>query len=528
MKEEKELNPCQEVKQLKLNKKKDKYDGILRTNEEFELLLNGMSDLAILTQVYRKSLFKIIQINKPFLTMLGLSETKSNAAAQFFAEKNLRQKVDLWKLKAAEAVRESIDIHYEEHFRNEYYDLKLIPIISRQGICTHIITIGRNISDKKKVEEYRLQMEKLESIGLLAGGIAHDFNNILTVTMGNISLARYKLCLTESENTNEVIQLLVEAEKGAKQAKKITQQLLTFAKGGAPILKTCSIREVLMEMAAFSLRGSNSDYRFTIADDLSPVEIDVGQISQVLNNIIINASQAMPTGGTVLISAENVFSQPGNLLAAATERFVKISISDHGIGIPEEYLSKIFDPYFTTKQKGSGLGLATSYSIISKHGGTITVESDIGVGSTFNIYLKAAVKKEEAMVTRKKTESRKSGRILVMDDNDMLRDFLEEALDALGYEVSCAKDGQEAIEMIQNRPAVFDAAILDLTVPGNMGGKEAIREIRKFAPNLKAVVSSGYNNDPVIADYKNYGFDDFIIKPFNVEELKQVLRKVMY
>ncbi|HHX77492.1 MAG TPA: hybrid sensor histidine kinase/response regulator, partial [Firmicutes bacterium] len=237
----------------------------------------------------------------------------------------------------------------EEHFRNEYYELKLIPIISDQGICNYIITIGRNVSDKKKVEEYRLQMEKLESIGVLAGGIAHDFNNILTVTMGNISLARYKLSLMESENDSEVIQLLIEAEEGAKQAKKITQQLLTFSRGGTPVLKTCSIREILMEIAAFSLRGSNSDCKFTITDDLSDVEIDVGQISQVLNNIIINASQAMPTGGTVHISAENVFLQPGNILSATGEKFVKISISDHGIGIPEEYLSKIFDPYFTTK-----------------------------------------------------------------------------------------------------------------------------------------------------------------------------------
>jgi CheY-like chemotaxis protein len=317
------------------------------------------------------------------------------------------------------------------------------------------------------------------------------------------------------------------------RAKDLTQQLMTFAKGGEPIKQPASIAELLQEAASFALRGSNVRYECAIAKDLWPVEIDAGQISQVIHNLIINADQAMPGGGVIWIQAENLRVstegvEPGVPLHEG--RYVKIAIIDQGIGIPKEHLPKIFDPYFTTKQGGSGLGLATTYAVIKKHGGYITTGSELGVGTTFRIYLPAA---QRPIISRRDGAAPPQGgrgRILVMDDEETIRELVGDILSQIGYEAAFARDGDEAIERYKKaretgRP--FAAVIMDLTIPGGMGGKEAIQQLRAIDPEVKGIVSSGYSNDPVMADFRAYGFMGVIAKPYRPSELSDVVHRVL-
>ena len=382
-----------------------------------------------------------------------------------------------------------------------------------------------DITDRKRMEEELLKSQKLESIGVLAGGIAHDFNNILTGILGNISLARIY------RDMDKIGERLVEAEKASFRARDLTQRLLTFSRGGAPIKTISSITEVLKGSTAFALSGSNVRCQMSIPDDLWPVEIDEGQMHQVLSNLIINSDQAMPAGGVIELSAENMAISPQDTVSLRDGDHVKISLKDQGIGIPEEYLKKIFDPYFTTKQKGSGLGLAICYSIVKNHDGDIAVESRVGAGTTFHIYLPAFP--ENASLDKEKKEERPvmgEGRILVMDDEELVRELASNMLTDVGYEVTIAQNGAEAVQLYQEAKRSdrqFDAAILDLTVSGGMGGKETIRKLMEIDPQVKAVVSSGYSNDPIMADFKNYGFKSVIAKPYRIRELSEVLHGVI-
>ena len=380
-----------------------------------------------------------------------------------------------------------------------------------------------DITERKKAEEELLRAQKLESLGILAGGIAHDFNNILTTILGNVSMARMQVA-----PEGEPFEMLSEAETASIRAQKLTKQLLTFAKGGAPVKETTSIKDILKESPSFVLRGSKSRCEFSIAEDLWPAEIDVGQISQVINNIVINANQAMPEGGIIQVAAENLIINAGHGLPVNPGRYIRISIKDQGVGIAEKHLKSIFDPYFTTKHDGSGLGLATTYSIIKKHEGHITVESRLGVGTTFHIYLpasdKAVLEKEEVRLIKGQ------GRILVMDDEAPLRKMVGRMLKNLGYESEFAKDGAEAIRMYkeaQESEKPYDAVILDLTIPGGMGGKEAIKKLLEIDPEVKAIVSSGYSDDPVLSNFQEYGFKGMMPKPFESQSLSKVLHEVL-
>jgi len=394
---------------------------------------------------------------------------------------------------------------------------------NEKGDITHYQGIVLDITERKRLEEELLRAEKLESVGLLAGGIAHDFNNILTTILGNVSLAKMQMT-----PDGETFEMLSEAEKASIRAQTLTKQLLTFAKGGAPIKETASIKDILKESPSFVLRGSKSSCKLSIAEDLWPAEVDVGQISQAINNIVINANQAMPEGGTIRVEAENLTIDDGHGLPLKPGRYIRISIKDQGVGIAEKHLANIFDPYFTTKHDGSGLGLATAHSIIEKHEGHITVESLIGVGTTLHIYLPASDKmipeKEEVQLIKGQ------GRILVMDDEASLRKMLGRMLKNLGYESKFAKDGAEAIEMYKaakKSEKPYDAVIMDLTIPGGMGGKEAIEKLLEIDPEVKAIVSSGYSDDPVLTNFQEYGFMGMMPKPFESLSLGKVLHEVL-
>ena len=386
-------------------------------------------------------------------------------------------------------------------------------------------SIIRDITEKKKMELELQKAQKLESVGLLAGGIAHDFNNILTAILGNISLG--KLYSDDGSNINAV---LGEAEKATMQAKDLTHQLLTFSKGGAPVRETASICDIIKESASFVLRGSKITCEYQCPPEIWPVEIDTAQISQVIQNLIINAEQAMPDGKKIRVKLENMSLKKKLPPGIQSGKFVKIVISDEGIGIPKEHINKIFDPYFTTKQKGSGLGLATSYSIIRRHEGHIQIKSNIGVGTDVEILLPAS----ENDVLEKNPRSfhieNGNGRILVMDDEEMVRELAIQFLGHLGYSVEAVADGELALESYKQsikEKNVFALVIMDLTIPGGMGGKEAIQKLKKIDPGVKAIVSSGYSNDPVLANFKKFGFSAVLSKPYKIETLSSIVNEVI-
>lgn len=385
--------------------------------------------------------------------------------------------------------------------------------------------IARDITERRRMEQELQKVEKLESLGILAGGLAHDFNNILTAILGNISLAKMRL-----NPEDKIFQGLAESEKASLRAKDLTQRLLTFAKGGAPIKETSSIKELIKDTVTFVLSGSNDRCNFSIQDDLYPVEVDRTQFCQVINNMVLNALQAMPEGGIIKIGAKNETIGSEEPLPIRPGEYVKISIQDQGIGIKEGHLNKIFDPFFTTKNKGSGLGLSTSYSIIKKHDGCITVDSKVGIGTTFSIYLPASEKEMPKKEEISGEPLKGKGKILLMDDEKMVRTVAGRMLKHIGYNVKYARDGVEAIELYtkareKNEP--FDAVILDLTIKGGMGGKKAIRELLKIDSEVRAIVSSGYADDPVLADFKGHGFSGFIAKPYSIQRLSEVLHKIV-
>jgi len=386
-----------------------------------------------------------------------------------------------------------------------------------------------DITERKKMEEELLRSKKLESVGYLSGGIAHDFNNLLTGIMGNISLAKLSI-----RPGDKAVIYLEDAENLSLRASELTNKLLTFSKGGAPVKKPVLIGDFLKETVGMALSGSNVTFEFNIPEDLWPVEIDEGQMRQAIYNMVINAREAMPEGGTVTILAENIIEGSTDSHLLKNSKYVKVSIKDHGVGIPHENLSKIFDPYFSTKemgsQKGMGLGLAISHSIVKNHGGFITVASIVGTGSTFHIYLPVASK--EVVTAKEMVKKPQLGkrRILVMDDEQVVRYIAGEFLKHLGYEVELAEDGAEAVaryKKAQESQQPFDIVILDLIVPGGIGGKEVLAKLLEISPDVKAIVSSGYSNDPVFSDFKRYGFKGVLAKPFDLEGLSGNISEVM-
>ena len=399
------------------------------------------------------------------------------------------------------------------------------PIHDEHGQLLGVVLVFRDITELRRLQEELVKAAKLESVGALAGGIAHDFNNLLTGIMGNISLAKRYI------EPGEAFDRLLEAEKASVRAKDLTQQLLTFSTGGAPIKKTISIADLIKDSVDFALRGSNIRCEFSLPDNLSLVEADEGQMNQVIVNLVINAKEAMPEGGILKIGAKNISIGRRGALPLRLGKYVEVSMEDTGVGISRKHLERIFEPYFTTKQQGSGLGLPTAYSIIKNHGGYITTRSTPTVGTTFYIYLPASDKpmlaQEKAAVGIRLVGE---GRILVMDDEEIVRKFLDAELTDAGYEVELTVDGAEAIKQYTKAKGSgqpFDAVILDLTVPGGIGGKEVIKKLLEIDPSVKAIVSSGYSTDPIMSQFRDYGFCGVVAKPYGITELEKTLRSVL-
>ncbi len=436
-----------------------------------------------------------------------------------------------------------------KEWRGEFYNKKrngdlywesasISPVKGDKGVITHFIAVKEDITERRKMEKELVKMQKLESVGILAGGIAHDFNNSLQAILGYITLAKM-----HTNPNDEIHKDLEDARKVIYKSKGLSQQLLILSRGGAPVKNTLSISELIKDSARLAWSGLNVKYEIGIPDGLWLVEADKGQICQVISNLIINADQAMPEGGNIKLWAENINVVEKDLLPVEEGRYVKITIEDHGTGISQEHLQKIFDPYYTTKQNGSGLGLSITYSIMKKHDGHITVESEIGVGTTFHIYLPASreetrvksVLKEAKGVSPEPVEGKEAsitlkGKVLLMDDEYVIRATLSKHLRHLKYEVETAKDGSEAIRLYKSASESgkpFDAAIMDLTISGGMGGKETIKKLLEIDPEARAIVVSGYANDPIMANHKRYGFRGVLAKPHEIHELDETLQKVI-
>jgi signal transduction histidine kinase/ActR/RegA family two-component response regulator len=377
---------------------------------------------------------------------------------------------------------------------------------------------------QEKIDKELQKASRLELTGTLAGGIAHDFNNMLTGVLSSISLAKMSL----KQDQQEVFEILKEAELSSHEAKGLTRQLLTFSKGGTPVKELTSISKLIKKSMNFILRGSNVVSNVLIPDDLWNAEIDPGQIGQVIDNVVINAKQAMPGGGKIATNAENIKIADEQHIFLQAGDYIKISIRDQGIGISKKYIDKIFDPYFSTKQEGSGLGLATVYSIVKKHGGYIDVESEEGVGTCFYIFLPASHKKIETAVSNKKEASFKGeGNILVMDDDDKVQKIIGRILERCGFKPTFAKNGHEAIDLYEKsieQKKIFKGVICDLTIPGSMGGEELIMQLKDLNPHIKAIVSSGYSDKLIMSDPQKYGFSGSIAKPFTIQEFITVLK----
>ena len=385
----------------------------------------------------------------------------------------------------------------------------------------------RDISERKKSETERLTTSKLESLGTLAGGIAHDLNNILTVISGNIGLAQ----IEAPADSGNLLGFLSKAGQAAQHAAHLSNQLLTFSKGGAPLKKVVSIGELLEHSAEFALYGSNLRADFDIAVDLWKAEVDAGQIEQVVNALMLNAREAMPQGGTVRIRARNIVFEENTNAPLPAGRYIKISISDRGLGISEELRTKIFDPYFTTKPTGTGLGLAISYSVVKKHGGLLLLENSSQDGSTFAFYLRASERSAKTVVdggVAGRPFHYNHQRILVMDDEEAIRELTSQLLGTLGYEVTAVPDGLEAVRLYERslrKGEHFQAVILDATVRGGMGGVATIERLRSMDPKVNAIICSGYSDEAALSEFLAYGFRGALPKPFTRSELADALQR---
>jgi signal transduction histidine kinase/ActR/RegA family two-component response regulator len=462
--------------------------------------------------------------------LLGIDPGRfDGTAAEFFAAVHPE---DREKISSALARTVEHDAPYEPTYRVVWPDNSVHVITVRGRLVrdaerrpARIDGILWDITEQRLLEQERIKTQKLESVGTLAGGIAHDFNNLLQGIYGSISMAR----LTHDQK-DKSLAMLAQAERALHQSVHLTSQLLTFAKGGQPLKRVIDLRPLVENTVAFALSGSRNRYEFVADADLRAVEADEGQIGQVIQNVVLNADQAMPLGGTIRVALRTIPAAAVVPPAGLEGDLVAITIRDEGAGIPAEHLPRIFDPYFTTKEKGSGLGLATTHSIVKNHGGLVRVQSEVGAGTTFVIYLPATGAERAAPAPPLPPAAGRAARVLVMDDEELVRAVAGELLEAIGHEAGFAADGAAAVAAYQaarEAGSPFDVVVLDLTIRGGMGGVETMRRLLELDPGVTAIVSSGYSDDAVLATYREQGFRAFLKKPYRLEELRETLDGVL-
>jgi PAS domain S-box-containing protein len=427
-----------------------------------------------------------------------------------------------------ERVMRGETVHWEVQSPKDqrWFSVVNTPIHHADGSVSKMSMI-HDVTEKKRLEEETAKTDKLESLGLMAGGIAHDFNNILMGILGNLSLLRMDLL----EAGHAQFHLLDEAVRASRRAKDLTHQLLTFAKGGSPVKQVTSLGPVVREAVVFASRGRACRLDLQVPDDLWPAEVDVGQVARVLHNLVINAAQAMPDGGTLAVRAQNVDLPKDSAVPLPGGPYVRLTLQDTGPGIPPDILGRVFDPYFTTKPGGTGLGLTVAYAVTKKHGGHIDVESDAGRGTTFTIHLPALTSLPAPLPSPATSiPGTGRGRVLVMDDEEVIRDVVSLTLTRAGYDVTLAPDGEDAVRAYTAALAAgqpFDLAILDVTVPGAQGGCEAMQRLRALHGDVRALISSGYSTDPVLAEYVAHGFAGVLPKPYTMEELLAAVSRAL-
>jgi PAS domain S-box-containing protein len=512
---------AKEVLEHEITERKEVEAALRESEEKYQKLFNNEIDAVSIFDLETR---KILDVNEAYVKLYGYSrEEVLQLTTDDISAESEKTKSAIKKSSATGSMLIPLRRHRKKDGTVFSVEISAGPFTWKGRKVMY--AVARDITERIQLDNERLKSQKLESVTMLAGGIAHDFNNLLTGIFGNVSLAKM-----HSEAGSKTHQFLEETEKALERTKNLTQQLLTFSKGGAPVKKTLLLSPVIKESVKFALSGSNVKSEISIAEDLKPVEADEGQISQVLHNLIINADHAMPEGGLLRVRAENMTVGARDISPFNEGDYVAISIEDTGFGIPEEYLSRIFDPFFTSKHKGSGLGLTTAYSIISKHHGLINVKSTLEKGTTFYIYLPVS---ENKLSERKYDDDSLlagEGRILLMDDEETVLQVCSEMLRAINYKVDLVTKGEEAIDKYTKAlesGSYYDAVILDLTVPGGMGGKETIRMLIEIDPELKAIVSSGYADDPILSEYGNYGFRAALSKPYNIKELSKALYEVL-
>jgi len=507
---------------MDITERKRAEDALRESEDKFSLTFKSSPDAVNINRV-DDGLYE--DINEGFTRITGYTleniKEQTSLALEIWKDPADRQRL-IQGLREKGYV-ENLEAEFRKKDGGLVTGLMSARLISLRGV-PHLISITRDITELKIHQKERLKIEKLESLGILAGGIAHDFNNILTGIMGNISYAKVFL-----EVAHKSYPPLVEAEKAAVRAGELATQLLTFARGGEPNKKAISPLHIINEALSLVLHGSNVKGSVLIPDSIHAFKADEGQISQVFHNIIINATQAMPGGGMLKISAQNENLSSNNALSLPSGPYICLKFVDQGCGISDEDLKRIFDPYFTTKSAGTGLGLATVYSIINRHGGHIGVSSEIGKGTTFIIYLPSLgvpFSNNQTEVSEQTISENKNGSILVMDDEELIRDIVSSMLTYLGYEVTTCTNGEDAIKLYRasvEAGTPYLTVIMDLTIPGGLGGKQAAEQILSEFPKASLVVSSGYSNDPILSNYQKYGFSGTLAKPFKIVALKKVM-----
>ncbi|OGG01038.1 MAG: hypothetical protein A3F83_12835 [Candidatus Glassbacteria bacterium RIFCSPLOWO2_12_FULL_58_11] len=486
-------------------------DGVIATNESGEVILINRAAERLTGWSQEEA------VGRPLPELFKIFEEASGAPLEYTAD---------WLMNRNPENETFRDIILQARSGEERLVVPgAAPINDRNGRVIGLVLVFSDVTEKRRAEKELQRADKLESLGSLAGGIAHDFNNVLTAILGNIELAG--IYATGHEN---VVESLERAKEASLTAKELTGRLLTFSKGGAPLKRKMAVSGLIRQAVSLALSGSNVKSELELDNDLWPVEVDSDQLTQALNNIIINSVQAMPEGGEIRLRAENLPELEVSSDQQSRGSAIRITLSDNGPGIPRAHLPKIFDPFFTTKERGSGLGLAVVYSVVRRHGGRISVSSEVGKGTSFEIALPAfPEEKRESGSFHSAAQPLQGLRILLMDDEMIVRNIAVRMLEYLGHEVVTAEDGTEAIEKYKRETSggrPYDLAILDLTVPGGMGGRETIKELKQFDPAVKAIVTSGYSGDPVLSDYRKFGFSGSLVKPYIMEEVREVLNSV--